>query len=324
VRVGNLAWSPFGFSGDIDYGLRFGHPARLAKREAGRLALLARSLLAADVIHAHFGQSLTSLRAFPIATAERNSLIEALTVALARRLWFPWTHLAIDAVGGPLAERDPFKQALVAELVSNNVKIFAVNPDLMDVLPPTAQFLPYGHLDIRGVAMRNPDIGGGTLRFLHMPTDRRVKGTQHFLDAVCQLQREGIDCSLTIMEDRDNATAQSALLAHDVLLDQLHVGWYGAVAVEAMAAGLPVIAHLVDADRSRIPHEMDRDLPILVANPSSIADVMRQVARMNPAARNAIGAASRRFAETWHDPNTVARTVIDAYGRPVATQLRQA
>jgi len=342
--VGNLAWSPFGFRGDRDHGLPYGHPLRLPRREAGRIALLAKSILWADVIHAHFGQTLTSLRAFPMPTDGRHGPIERAIVRLAGVLWLrdiqlwrrlgktvamtfygddlrpvacaeqrnPWTHLAIPEIGGRLAARDAMKARLSARLASEGVKIFAVNPDLMEALPTQASFLPYCHLDVSSVSF-DPSARDGPVRFVHMPSNRLVKGSEHFIAAVKQLQAEGLACSLTLVEAQDHAAALAALGAHDVLLDQLHVGWYGAVAVEAMASGLPVVAHIVERDRAHLPATMSRELPVIAADPSTIVDVLRSIVRMPAGERGALAAAGRGFVERWHDPAEVAAQVLARY-----------
>jgi hypothetical protein len=345
--MGNLAWSPFAFDGDRNYGLPPGHPLRLVRREAGRLALLALSVAWADVIHGHFGQTLASLRPFPLAAEGRTGLGERSIVGLAEMLWLrdvrlwrrlgktvamtfygddlrlvgnatarnPWSHLGLPTIAGPLAARDPLKLRLVETLARLGVKLFAVNPDLMEMLPPDAQFLPYCHLDPARIAFRQQP-GDGPVRFLHMPSDRLVKGTAHFIAAVEQLNRSGFKCTLTLVEASDNATALAALAEHDVLLDQLYVGWYGAVAVEAMAAGLPVVAHILPEDRHHLPPAMDRDLPVLAADPSSIATVLEQIVRMPTSARQTLAVAGRHFVEHWHDPATVARAVMEGYRLP--------
>jgi hypothetical protein len=344
--VGNLAWSPFGFNGDLDFARRPGDTLRLPRRELGRMALLLRSILSADVIHAHFGQTLASLRPFPLPAQGRSGLPETLTVALAQALWLrdirlwrrlgktvamtfygddirlvpaaiarnPFSHLAIPEVAAALAGRDAWKRRQMDALSAAGVTIFAANPDLLATLPAGARLMPYCHVESARLPASQARLSSQPLRFLHMPSDRLVKGTHHFVDAVARLQAKGLACSLTILEGRGNAEALAALAGHDVLLDQLHVGWYGGVALEAMAAGKPVVAHILDADLALVPAAMRDALPICKADPTNVADVLESLVRMPAPAFEAIGAAGRRFAAEWHDPASIARDVIAAYG----------
>jgi glycosyltransferase involved in cell wall biosynthesis len=116
------------------------------------------------------------------------------------------------------------------------------------------------------------------------------------------------------VESRSNVDALDILGEHDVLLDQLRVGWYGAVAVEAMARGKPVVAHLNAMDRALIAPAFAADIPIIEATPETVVDALGRLVMMPRTALRGLGLRSRAFAETWHDPRTVARTALAAYG----------
>ncbi|MCB0257745.1 MAG: glycosyltransferase family 1 protein, partial [Anaerolineae bacterium] len=186
-------------------------------------------------------------------------------------------------------------------------------PDLMEVAAAArnAVFLPYGHVDVAATPVVPPRAG--PVRFLHLPSVRDVKGTELFENAVGELKAAGVSCSLTVADSVSNDEAARLIAGHDVLLDQLRVGWYGGVAVEAMAAGKPVVAHIVDADLPRIPAQMAADLPVVRARPDTVADVLRSVAGWTEQERAAASERSRAFAERWHMPQAVARQVLDAY-----------
>ena len=342
----NLAWSDFGFNGDLNFGRPMGDRLRLPVREAGRMRLMLRSILWADVIHGHFGQVLTSLRAYPPTMREHETLRERTAGALMRWLWLKdvslwrrlgktvamtfygddlrlvsgatdrnaWSHLGLTEISGPLADRDPLKKRLVSSLDASGVTMFATNPDLMPQLPAErnrAQFLPYGHVDIAAIKTTPP--GDGPIRFLHLPTNRAVKGTEHVIDAIGKLKRAGKPCELTIAEGVSNSTAIELMGTHDVLLDQLRAGWYGGVAVEAMAAGKPVVAHILEQDLAHIPAEMARDLPIINANPDTVFAVLRDLVAEPRDSLADRARASRAYVERWHAPGRVAAQVMEAY-----------
>ncbi len=341
----SLERSPYGFDGDLCSGRPFGDPWRLPAREAGRWRLFWRSLVAADVIHCHFGRTLGSVRAFPLREPGRAGPMEALTLGYARLLWLrdlrlwrrlgkrvamtfygddirpvalalqrnPWTHLAEPALRAALEPRDAAKAALAATLAQHGVVLFATNPDLLAALPPGATFLPYGHVDPSAHAPR-PPAEDGTLRLLHLPTDQAAKGTALFAAAVAALREAGAPVELTILERLPNATALAAIAAHDVLLDQLRVGWFGAVAVEAMAMGKPVVAYLNPLDEALLPGAYRAALPVLRADPADIGAVLGRLVALPRAALDEIGARGRAFVQAWHHPDAVARQVLQAYG----------
>lgn len=338
-----LDWSPLGFNGDEARGPPPGAPGWLLRREIERWKLLWRGLRWAEVIHCHFGRTLGSVVAFPQLESGRGWK-HALVRAYARALWLrdlplwrlagkrlamtfygddvrpvglslarnPHTHLGIPELRAGLEPRDAAKRALVAALDRHRVAIFATNPDLLAAVP-AARFLPYGHVDPADHAPRPPAMEG-PLRLLHMPTHRGVKGTGLFVAAVERLRAEGAAVALTLVENRVNAEALAILAEHDVLLDQLRVGWFGGVAVEAMAMAKPVVCYLNPADEALAPAGYRAALPILRADPTDVEAALRRLLAMPRAALREAGLASRRFVETWHAPRAVARQVLAAYG----------
>lgn len=341
----SLAWSSLGFNGDECLDAPIGRPGRLLRRESGRWRLLWRSLAWADVVHCHFGQSIMSVRPLPLADQRMSGPIEALIVAYAKLAWLtdirlwralgkpvamtfygddarltdaarsrePWSHLHDAAIALEARRRDGLKRQLFMELERRGVTILATNPDLLAELPAGSIFQPYAHVDPLRATVSPPKETGG-LSFVHMPTDRSVKGTVFFIEAIETLRARGHDVSLTLVENRTNADALAILTEHDVLLDQLRVGWYGAVAVEAMARGKPVIAHVNAMDRSLTPSAFASDIPIIEATPETVVDALHRLVMMPRTALRGLGLRSRAFAEKWHDPRTVARAALAAYG----------
>jgi hypothetical protein len=340
----SLQHSPLGFNGDESHDAPLGIPGRLVARERARFRLLWRSLHKADVIHCHFGQTLLSVRSQPICDVSRDGLTERLTVAYARSIWLrdlalwrlagkrivmtfygddirmvdlsvarnPHTHLALPGLHEEFVRRDPWKRQLVAKLQRYRVTMFATNPDLLLGLPPDTTFVPYGNVDPAYYPI-SPPRSTGTLRFVHMPTHRDVKGTSMFVAAVEQLQREGFDCSLTLVEHQTNADALAALRGHDVLLDQLRVGWFGAAAIEAMAMAKPAVAYLHPDDKARMSRGYALALPIIEASPHAVVDTLRAVISQQRSKLPELGLKSRHFVETWHAPEVIAKKMLDAY-----------
>ena len=97
----------------------------------------------------------------------------------------------------------------------------------------------------------------------------------------------------------------------DLVVDQLLIGWYGGLAVEAMALGKPVLCYLRDDDLKRFVPFHDR-VPIVRTMKETLADDLGNLLR-NFSRWPEIGSAGRRFVEEWHDPMKIARQTIAAY-----------
>jgi hypothetical protein len=182
-------------------------------------------------------------------------------------------------------------------------RVLYLNPDLGRWLPG-GEFMPYASFDPRSV-QPVPPIERDELVVVHAPTDRAVKGTRHVVEAVAALQAEDVPVRLVLLEGMTREQVVGAMADADVVVDQLLLGWYGGIAVEAMALAKPVVCAIDDA-----ANPFGSDLPIVRANPGTLADVLRRLAA-DPARRRAAGAAGRQFAERVHDPCRVARRVLE-------------
>ena len=186
--------------------------------------------------------------------------------------------------------------------------IYAVNPDLLWVLPERARFVPYAHLDITDwvpVAKTPSD----TPIVIHAPSHRGAKGTAHILEAVDRLKAEGVAFEFVLVEKLSNTEARKLYERADLVVDQLLAGWYGGFAVEAMALGKPVICYLRDSDFGFLPEAMRSELPLINAQPASISDVMREWLTSRRGELQARGRASRQYVERWHDPLRIAQGI---------------
>lgn len=113
-----------------------------------------------------------------------------------------------------------------------------------------------------------PNGSHNPLIFLHCPSNRALKGTEHIVQAAEELQAEGYELSLIILEKMPHECVLEAMSRADVVIDQLLIGWYGMVAIEAWALRKPVICYI----RPDLP-----DAPACPADPSTIKDAMREM-----------------------------------------------
>jgi glycosyltransferase involved in cell wall biosynthesis len=97
------------------------------------------------------------------------------------------------------------------------------------------------------------------------------------------------------------------------------IGWYANSAVEAMAFGIPTIAHLSDSSMRKaasagFPADQG---PILNIKRTSqaLAQAILEFAQAGPEERYASSQASRTFAETFHGYRSVAMRLSNTYQR---------
>jgi glycosyltransferase involved in cell wall biosynthesis len=134
--------------------------------------------------------------------------------------------------------------------------------------------------DWRPMAATPPSLGS-PLRVLHAPNHRRLKGTDAILRAVEELRAEGVAIELAMVEGQPNAAVRAAICDADLVIDQLIVGWYAMLSIEAMALGKPVICYLRD-DLLRLYRSTglltEDELPLVNADVTSVKSVLRKLA----------------------------------------------
>ena len=188
-------------------------------------------------------------------------------------------------------------------------KIYALNPDLLHVLPSRAEFLPYSHVNMAEWPVHYSQLADRPLRFGHAPSHRAAKGTEVFLEAFEHLKQMGYLFELVLIEGKSNAEAKEIYKTVDVVVDQLFSGWYGGLAVEVMALGKPVVVYLREEDLKFIPAQMMRDMPFFNAQPDNVQDVLKKILEMPRTDLLEIAKQSRNYVENWHDPLAIAERI---------------
>jgi glycosyltransferase involved in cell wall biosynthesis len=314
---------PYGYEADLV--LAPPGTSRVA-RELRRWRFVLRSLRGFDVVHFNFGSTL-----LPPAHPEASflgrlygSLVGGRDLQLLpKRTAVFVTYQGDDARQArerfatlPPGYYDPAvdaaKRRSIARLARRADGVYALNPDLLEVLPPSATFLPYASVDLR--TWTPVDAKRAKLPVVvHAPTDRGVKGTEHLVRAVDTLRSEGLAIDLVLVEGLSREQARAVYERADIIVDQLLTGWYGGLAVEGMALGKPVVAHIADEDLEHVPPDLSRELPVVRATTETIATVLRELLSSRREQLPDIGLRGRAFVERWHDPLAVARTTSAAY-----------
>lgn len=192
--------------------------------------------------------------------------------------------------------------------------VYALNPDLLNVLPSRARFMPYAHIDLTEWKSRHESGEPPVVpHVVHAPTNRLVKGSRYIIDAFERLKAEGVEFRYTLLEGMSNADARKVYETADLLVDQLLAGWYGGISVEFMALGKPVICYIREDDLHFIPQEMQDDLPVINATPENIYLVLKEWLTLRRADLKEVGRASRSYVERWHDPLKIAANLKRDY-----------
>ncbi len=256
----------------------------LLRRQLTQWRALARLLPRTDVFHFYFGLTLVpqALQYALLRLFGRRSVMHYLGSDIRGKSpheLAPGRKAGAEIVGS----YDALRWVPHAEVIPPGVEVAAIDP-----VPPSDRARPV---------------------ILHAPSSRRRKGTEHVL-AAC----EGLDADLLLVEDLPHDEAFARFREADVVVDQLHAGWYGLFAIECMALGKPVVCYLHEEAARLTEQAFGVPVPIVRATKDDLR------ARLEPlvasaAERRRIGAASRAYVERVHDLERITDRLLALYAR---------
>jgi glycosyltransferase involved in cell wall biosynthesis len=264
--------------------LEIRRPRNFIGRQAVQTAALARLLPRTDVFHFYFGLTLVPKRAqFPLLRATRRKSV---------------FHFLGSDIRGKSPEEVAYAGRADARIVGSYDAIRWV---------PDAEVIPPG-VDLTSLSPVPPPRDDKPV-FVHAPSSRARKGTELFVRACDEL---GVE--LEIVEGLHHDEARRRYEQADVVLDQLNAGWYGMLAIEAMALGKPVVTFLHEEATRRTEEAFRTRVPIVRAAKENLAETLRPLAE-SAAERRRIGAEGRAYVEQVHDLERVADRLLELYAR---------
>ncbi len=307
--VAIFAPSGRGYGFDVD--LHAGIDVPVWRRMLRRAAFVRRAVGRYDVFHFNFGQTILGVR-------QLGLVLDELAWLKRRGKTILFTYQGSDVrpadhcpCKDPECRRvDRYRRPAAQRALRFADRVFYQNPDLRQWLPG-ARFMPYASVDARAVRPE-PLPEGEELVVVHAPTDRDVKGTRHVIEAVGALRNEGVPLRLDLVEGVTRKATLERIARADLLVDQLLLGWYGSVAVEAMALGRPVMAYIREEEPADNP--FGSRLPVARTTPATLAGDLRALAA-DRERRLELARAGRAFVEQEHDPRRIAREALDGLVR---------
>ncbi|MEU5874832.1 glycosyltransferase [Glycomyces sp. NPDC047369] len=183
----------------------------------------------------------------------------------------------------------------------SGLPLFVTTLDLLDDLPE-ATWVPLT-VDVDRWYSDLPVMERARPVVLHAPSKRWTKGSDEILPVLERLDAAG-KIEFRLVEGLPPAQMRDLVRGADLVVDQIALGCYSTLAVEAMAAGRPAIAYLHEATAER----MGEAPPVVHATVPTLEDVVVSLVEDRDRAR-AIGAESLRFARRMHDGRAAAEAL---------------
>ena len=188
-------------------------------------------------------------------------------------------------------------------------RIFVSTPDLLEWsrdaiwVPNPLDLEMYPYVGAKNQQSNEMD----SIKILHAPSRRRLKGTEHVLSAIKKLKNEGYNIELILVENTPHKEALEYYKRADIVVDQLLIGWYGMLAQECMALGKPVCVYLREDLQGYMPSQ-----PMLNTTVDNILKNLRMLIE-DPHLREDLGKRGRRYVQEVHSSDRIARKLMDLY-----------
>jgi glycosyltransferase involved in cell wall biosynthesis len=173
--------------------------------------------------------------------------------------------------------------------------------DWVDFIPRWDKLIA-GHfaIDTEYWSPKADPIGRRPFRILHAPNHRAIKGTEFLERACAELQAEGYELELIILERVKNAQIREAMWSVDAVADQFIVGWYAMFAIEGMALAKPVLTYLrEDLLELYSLYSFAHECPIVNTPVMAIKENLRRL-MADPQLCRELGARGRQFVLECH------------------------
>lgn len=148
-------------------------------------------------------------------------------------------------------------------------------------------------------------------KIVHIPSNPTIKGTDDFLVAAERLKREGI-ADFEIISGVSHSIALGKISNADIVVDQLVIGEYGVLSIEAMALGKPTVCFIRPKLWNTYTNEFE-SFPIVNANIINIYDVLKDLALKPNTELMEIGRKGCDFVTKYHSHLHNAKNLLDIY-----------
>lgn len=188
--------------------------------------------------------------------------------------------------------------------------------DMIEYTPGSINDLFFWPVDIHTLSSKfvvpyypNPN-NGRPLRIVHAPNHRAFKGSDFLIQAVSELNNEGHNIELVLVENIPNHEALKLYKTADLIFDQCLIGFHGYFALEAMALGKPVMCFIRDAKKYLLDYE---ECPLINVEPLTLKNKILDFATTKRPDLQNIGIASRQYIEKHYSVESFSKRLSLAY-----------
>lgn len=186
--------------------------------------------------------------------------------------------------------------------------IFVSTPDLLEYVPH-ATWLPNPiYVD---AFPKRADTDGWLI--VHSPSSTALKGTQHLLEAMREVNILHPLAKLDVVGGVAYPEALKRYSMAAIAIDQLIIGWYGMVALECMAMGIPVMVYI----RRDLKKYLSLPYPLYpLSHPAVVGALEQEIVHLlyDKDYQHILAVEGRKYVTSVHNPARLVDIIDNALG----------
>lgn len=215
--------------------------------------------------------------------------------------WSSVSNKDADAVDSSIVQAKYESARKLAAVVTGDLELATYSSVYSYVLPRMLNLTEFPFVGVSSDPNRVPLI-------VHAPSNMAIKGTSAIRAAIGKLRADGHQIEYKEVTKSTHEQTQRILRDADIVIDQLRIGWYGVLSVEAMALGKPVLAYI----RPDLEVELGTQPPLASVTAESLVDTLR-VFVSSVQLRLEYSRRARAYVESEHDAVRVSGRVLAMY-----------
>jgi glycosyltransferase involved in cell wall biosynthesis len=161
---------------------------------------------------------------------------------------------------------------------------------------------------IRNMFFKNKPKNKNKLKIVHAPSHYHVKGTRYINKVMSDLQKKYSNIEYILLSGVSKDSVYELISESDLIIDQMLVGFYGLLSIEAMALSKPVVCYI----REDIWNSISKYCPIINANPDNLMVTLESIFT-NPALLEELGEKSFTYVKKYHDCKIIAKQYFEIF-----------
>lgn len=176
--------------------------------------------------------------------------------------------------------------------------------DNVHYIPIAIDLSKYHEADFENLTLANRKK-----KVVHLPSHPIFKGSRHIRKAVDSLKADGIVFDYHELSGIPHSQIKKEILSADLVIDQMMVGSYGVLALEAMALKKPVIGYIIPSTLQNF-HD---GLPIINCNADTLKATLCNWLTKDKLEYQDKGEASFQYVKKYHDSKVVSVKFQDLF-----------